>query len=357
MKILRVESWVEGLALSRPYTITSGRTEAVELLFVRIIGQAEIGVGSGAPTKEITGETVASSLAAVTGDSLAFLIGRDTRELGSLLVAVGDNMASTPAARAAVDMALHDLFARELDVPLCRFLGGPLFDSMPTSITIGIQSTEEALAEVDEYLGRGFRVLKVKIGRDLEADLERLRAIRERAGPDTLIRVDANEGYALQDAAQLAACALELQLELVEQPLPAACWKEFDQLPASLRSVMALDESVHSPSDALEHARDAERCSTYVVKLMKCGGIAPARAISQIAEAAKRKLMWGCMDESVVSIAAALHVAFATLSTGYLDLDGHLDLARDLASGGLQLEDGRLSLTSASGLGVRWSND
>ena len=85
---------------------------------------------------------------------------------------------------------------------------------------------------------------------------------------------------------------------------------------------------------------------------MKCGGVRPALRIAAIAEAAGVELMGGCMDESVVSIAAALHAAFASPATRYLDLDGSLDLARDVATGGFVLEDGRMRTTGAVGLGV-----
>ncbi len=85
---------------------------------------------------------------------------------------------------------------------------------------------------------------------------------------------------------------------------------------------------------------------------MKCGGVWPALRIAAIAETAGVSLMWGCMDESRISIAAALHAAFASPATRYLDLDGSLDLARDVVSGGFTLEDGVMRTTGASGLGV-----
>jgi len=352
MKIVRVETWRERVPLTRPYTIASGTTEDVELFFVRVVGEHEIGLGSGAPTELLTGETSDACAAALTEDRLARFGGLDANALGAATALATELLRATPAARAAVDMALYDLVTRALGVPLAEFLGRPRAP-MPTSITVGIQSTESALAEVDEYLGRGFRSLKVKIGQSIDEDLERLRAIRERVGPAIPIRVDANEGYSLADAVRLAESLDALALELVEQPLPAAAPEDLARLPARMRRVLALDESVHDEADAFAHARVPDSCAEYVVKLMKCGGVTPAMSIARIAEAGGRGLMWGCMDESVISIAAALHAAYASPATRHLDLDGSFDLARDPAEGGFRLVDGELHLLDRPGLGVR----
>ncbi len=117
---------------------------------------------------------------------------------------------------------------------------------------------------------------------------------------------------------------------------------------------IAADESLHGESDALGARRAAgdPACGIYNIKLMKCGGIWPALRIAAIAETAGVALMWGCMDESRISIAAALHAAFASPATRYLDLDGTLDLARDVVEGGFTLENGVMRTTGAPGLGV-----
>jgi L-alanine-DL-glutamate epimerase-like enolase superfamily enzyme len=90
---------------------------------------------------------------------------------------------------------------------------------------------------------------------------------------------------------------------------------------------------------------------------MKCGGIAPGLQIAEIADLAGIDLMWGCMDESRIGIAAALHAALASPATRYLDLDGSLDLARDLVHGGFELVKGELSVTDQPGLGVKMIGD
>jgi L-alanine-DL-glutamate epimerase-like enolase superfamily enzyme len=248
-------------------------------------------------------------------------------------------------------MALHDLAARAQGLPLADVLGRA-HHLLPTSITIGIKPTDEALRELDEYLGRGFRAIKVKIGRDLPADIERLQRLRARMGPGIGLRADANQGYTLAQVRQLLAATAGLDLELVEQPIAAADTAQLATLPERDRQRLCADEALLGPADALRLAAPPQPCGHFNIKLMKCGGVTAARRIADVAELAGIGLMWGCMDESCISIAAALHAAFASPATRFLDLDGSFDLARDVARGGFLLEDGALRTTSDSGLGV-----
>ena len=352
MKIIRVESERRAVDLSRPYTIATRTVSAVELFFVRLTtDNGTVGLGSASPAQGVTGESPAACEAALAEDRLAWLVGRDPRHLGALCRECKRRARETPAARAAVDMALHDLCAKILDVPLVDLLGR-CHHRLLTSITVGIKSTEAALTEAEEYLGRGFRCLKIKVGLDLEEDLDRLSRLRELVGEDVKIRVDANQGYDTAVARRFHRATAHLDLELIEQPLPAAAITDMRSLPKELRSLLAADESLLSEEDALALVQEPAACGIFNIKLMKCGGISSALAMAQIAEAAGLDLMWGCNDESAISIAAALHTAYACPTTRYLDLDGSFDLASDPASGGFVVEEGYLQIPDAPGLGV-----
>jgi L-Ala-D/L-Glu epimerase len=330
VKLDSYETWTEHVPLTRPYTVAYERVEAVELDFVRIRAGKHEGLGCASPILEVTGESFAACRAA-------------------LAAGPADIPANCPAARAAIDMALHDLRARTAGKPLVELLGR-VQRELPTSITIGIKDTlDEVLAEAEEYEGRGFRILKVKIGLDREQDFERLRKLHERFGARLRMRIDANQGYRSADLAVLFALVERLGIEFVEQPMPPARDAELDALPAGQRAKLALDESVLAPADA---RRNASRCGIFNIKLMKCGGVTPALEIARVADEHGQSLMWGCSDESRIGIAAALHAAFACKATKYLDLDGHLDLARDPARGGFTIQDGVMRLTDAPGLGV-----
>ncbi len=360
MKITRATCWRQAIPLTRPYTIAFATRDAVELLFAHIeTDGGHVGLGSASPAPDITGEDEDASYGALA-NGLKELHGEDPRQLGRLCRQTADRLPETPAARAAIDMALHDLLGQILEVPVVDLLGR-CHDALPTSITIGIKSTEEALEEAQEYLDRGFRHLKVKTGTDLEADAERLRALRAAVGPEIAIRIDGNQGYDLAAARTLGPLARELDLELIEQPLPRGAEKDLRQLDGDLRALVAADESIHDAADAwslsVPEADGNPACGILNIKLMKCGGMTGARAIATIAETAGMDLMWGCMDESVISIAAALHAAFASPRTRYLDLDGSFDLAREPAQGGFVIENGMMRPLDRPGLGVRLAGE
>jgi L-Ala-D/L-Glu epimerase len=249
-------------------------------------------------------------------------------------------------------MALYDLMAKHLDIPLVDMLG-PVHGSMLTSITIGIMSPKESALEAREYIDQGFRILKVKIGKSLEEDIECLTRIRECAGRDIRIRVDANQGYSMLEYKQFIQAVQAIDLEFIEQPLQAGNIAHMQDLPEAIRAVTAADESLLGPKQALEYTHPPQPFGIYNIKLMKSGGIYPALQIADIAHLAGIELMWGCMDESVIGIAAALHAALASPATRYLDLDGSLDLARDIAKEGFVLKNGALSVTQQPGLGIK----
>lgn len=353
MKLAEAEARRERLALTRPYRIAGRTTSAVEifLLALRTDG-GETGLGTASPAPEVTGETPDRCGAALEADALAWLRGEDPSRPAPLLDRARERMGGTPAALAAVDMALHDLFAKSVGVPLADALGR-VHDRLPTSVTIGIQPLDEALALSDELVGRGFRALKVKVGEELDADVELLRRLRERHGPALLLRGDANGGYRADEAVAFLERTSSLGIEFLEQPV-AAAGRGLRALPESTRASIAADESLISEADALALAAyaPAPACGVFNIKLMKCGGIRPALRIARIARGAGIDLLWGCMDESVVGIAAALHAAFASPATRYLDLDGSFDLARDVAHGGFVVRDGEMSTTDEPGLGV-----
>ncbi|GGK70752.1 mandelate racemase/muconate lactonizing enzyme family protein [Rufibacter glacialis] len=352
MKITAINVWKADLALTRPYTIAFKTVSAVENVVVELVAENGLtGLGTGNPSTEVVGEKLAETLAVLQPENLDWLLGQDLRSFQRLCDELPQRLPRNPAARAALDIALHDLFAKFLQVPLVTFLGQRL-ESLPTSITIGIKSVAETLAEAEEYVGRGFTHLKVKVGETVEQDLERLVKLREAHGHHVTIRIDANQGWTSYDLANFCSQAQKLDIELIEQPLPAPMIDDLRELPDSVKDLVAADESLLTPSDAFQLAGKPRACGIYNIKLMKCGGVYAARQIATIAQQAGIDLMWGCNDESIVSISAALHAAFSCANTRYIDLDGSLDLARDVVSGGFLLENGIMRPNGKPGLGV-----
>ncbi len=259
--------------------------------------------------------------------------------LVSAATAMNEAISHHTAAKCALDIALHDLAARRLEIPLYELLGlSP--DIPPTDFTLGIDEPEVVAQRARK--STRFPALKVKLGG--AADIETLRAVRRfYSGP---IRVDANTGWTLGDAIFLAPALQEMGVELIEQPFPAH----------QLKELAALQDQTGLPVVADESAVTIEDLDALVgvvrginVKLAKAGGVGPAMRMLLRARELGFRTFLGCMEETRVGIAAS--AAVASLAT-WVDLDGPLLLAEDPFEG-LELgRDCRWQLTDRPGLGV-----
>ncbi|MCL4163144.1 UNVERIFIED_CONTAM: hypothetical protein GTU68_035354, partial [Idotea baltica] len=218
MKIKTIKFRKEKLDLLRPYTIAYKTVSNVESCFVWVEAEnGMVGIGATNPSPYVVGKSNDDVMDAFEAGEADAYIGRDIREFRSLCEALHTQFPNRPGIKAALDIAFHDLFTQYLGISLVKYLGQKI-EQLPTSITIGIKSVEETIEEAEEYIGREFQILKVKLGHSLEVDLERLRKLRERFGSDIGIRVDANQGYSVVDTIAFHNQTQNLSIELVEQP-------------------------------------------------------------------------------------------------------------------------------------------
>ena len=332
------------LSLEHPFTISRGSQTEAENVIVRIADEAGMtGVGGAAPSARY-GETAATveavlpellSVVEAVGDPHAI------HEIESRMAsAVGDN----PAARAAVSIAVHDLAAKRLGVPLYRLWGLDPSAAPKTSYTVGLAETERVREKAAAAVAAGYPILKIKLGTDRDREL--IDAVRE-AAPGARLRVDANEAWTPREAVEKSEWLADRDVEFVEQPVPA-------EDPEGLRFVyersalpIAADESCVTLSDV---PAIADRCDIANLKLMKTGGLPEARRLIAAARAHGLEVMCGCMIESNASIAAAAGLAPLL---DYADLDGSLLLAEDpfdgidMGGGAVRLESQRRAGTGA----------
>jgi L-alanine-DL-glutamate epimerase-like enolase superfamily enzyme len=352
MKIRSIHVRKENLLLTRPYTIAFKTVDAVENGIIEIVADNGLrGFGAFNPSHFVVGEYLEDALAVLSEDNLSILIGQEMDEIQALCALVQKTFRASPTARTGLEIALYDLFTQGLGIPLVQFLGQKIW-SMPTSITIGIKGVPETLEEAKEYIGRGFKILKVKLGISLEEDLERLTKLREVYGYDMGIIIDANQGYDMVKLTRFTEQTADLRIGLIEQPLPVGQEREMHRLPDDIKRLVAADESLVTPDNAVQLATPSPACGFFNIKLMKCGGISEALKIADTGAMHSIDLMWGCNDESIISITAALHTAFSCPHTKFIDLDGSLDLASDVVTGGFQLQDGIMTISGKPGLGL-----
>ncbi|OGS50389.1 MAG: hypothetical protein A3K65_00835 [Euryarchaeota archaeon RBG_16_68_12] len=332
-----------------PFVIASGSATTATNVIVRVESGDLVGYGNACPNS-VTRETRESVVAAL-GLLARALRGREFETPLEFADAMDGVLAGNPAAKAGLDIAFHDLVAQARELPLYRLLGGGTRDRMPTDLTIGIMDLESAVSKARQAVRDGFRALKVKVGTAPEKDLERLRAVREAVGPAIELRVDGNQGFFLDSAIGFAKAIAPLGVVLFEQPLPASDLNGMKLLTEASPVPVMADEMVLTPQDAMK-VRWGGCARAVNLKLMKHGGLQRAAEVNAVCESAGYPTMVGCMGESVVSIAAGLHLALANGNVRWADLDSHLSLVRDVA-GPLRFEGGELVAPPGAGLGVR----
>jgi L-alanine-DL-glutamate epimerase-like enolase superfamily enzyme len=317
------------LALTETFTIARHSRDVEQVVHVELEHDGVVGYGEGAPV-DYWGETP-ESLLAFLREEAPELIGGDPYAHEY----IGRRLARRPGeqgAKQAIDGALHDWLGKRLGEPVWRLFGlSPI--SPPTSYTIGIDTIE----------GTADRVLKLKLGGP--DDLERLRTVRENTS--ARIRVDGNEGWTLETARELMPVLVEMGVEFVEQPFPAADLDSFRALrEINPRIPVVIDEGV---KDLLDVARVAGYADGINIKLAKSGGIREALRMIHAARALGLQVMLGCMIESELGIAAAAQIASLV---DYVDLDGHLLISNSPFTG-LGFREGGVVASADPGLGVR----
>lgn len=352
MKIKAIRAYRRDIPLTNPYTIAFQTTDLAELVFLEIeLANGTIGFGSSTASKHVFGESILDSITNLNSPVVQGWVGRDIRHFRQIIDEVKKAFPNHSGTVTCLDIALHDAFAKYLDIPVLAFYGQKI-KPLPTSITIGIKSIEETLEDAKAYYKKGFKVLKIKTGLNLEQDIERCTKLREQLGKELQLRIDANQGYSAEQTIAFFNATKNLNLELIEQPMPVGTEMEMKRLPSAVKSKIACDESLQNATSALELINGSGACGIFNIKLMKCGGLLGAFEIANIAQYAGIELFWGCFDESILSIAAALHAAMACPATKYIDLDGSFDLAEDLFTGGFKLKDGILYPNHLSGFGT-----
>lgn len=352
MKITAIRAYRRDIPLTNPYTIAFQTTDVAELAFVEIeLANGTVGFGSSAASEHVFGESIEDSIQNLQSDTIQQWVGRDIRHFRQLISEIKQAFPKYSGTVTSLDIALHDVFGKYLGVSVLQFYGQKI-KPLPTSVTIGIKSVEETLADAAGYQKQGFKVLKIKTGLELETDIERCTKLRERFGESLHIRVDANQGYTPEQTIAFYKATQKLQLELIEQPMPVGTEAAMKKLPKPIKAKIAADESLKNAASALDLIDGTGACGIFNIKLMKCGGLLGAFEIANIAQYANIDLFWGCFDESVLSITAALHAALACPSTRYIDLDGSFDLAEDPFRGGFELREGILYPNELPGFGT-----
>ncbi len=326
---------------------------AVRRVIVTIrTAQGLIGWGEAAPWAPF-GNTAETALAALRHVLVPVLIGGDPARIGTRMADCGAALAGHTDAKAALDMALWDIAGKRLGAPLHVLLGGRVRDTIPLSFSIADPDFAADLERAQVMFAAGHRILKIKTGYlDHAADLKRLEALRG-ALPGLDLRVDYNQGLAPHDAIRRLRDVEAFAPTFIEQPVPRGQEVALAAITAALDAPVLADESVTSPDEMLRAARE-HFSDSVSIKLMKCGGIGPARAIDTIAAAAGMPSYGGTLWEGGIALAAAANL-LSTLPNCSLGCEFYMPsyaLVEDICPDVLRAGGGVIQVPDGPGLGV-----
>ena len=355
MKITDIQFGRLCVPLKTPFKTALRTVEQVEDIVVIVnTDTGNVGYGEAPATAVITGDTHGSIIDAIRHYISPRLIGQDIANLNHITQLIQTAMEKNSSAKAAVEIAVYDLWGQLYDAPLYKLLGGG-DPAITTDITISVDYIDKMVADSLVAVERGFESLKIKVGKDIGVDIERVKAIHAAVEGRALLRLDANQGWTAKQAVYALQTLEEagVKLELVEQPVKGHDIEGMRYVTERVHTPVMADESVFGPMQVIELIR--MRAADIVnIKLMKTGGISNAIRIADIAAMHGIDCMMGCMLETSISVAAAVHVAVAKANViTKIDLDGPSLAQFNPVDGGVIFNESEISVTDAPGLGIR----
>ncbi|MBR3972622.1 MAG: dipeptide epimerase [Oscillospiraceae bacterium] len=354
MKITEVRIGRISVPLIHPFKTALRTVNSVEDVVVEIhTDTGAVGYGEAPPTGVITGDTTGAIIGAIQDHIAKNIIGKDVDEFETLCQTVQKSIVHNSSAKAAVDMALWDLYGQLYSIPVYKLMGGAR-KQIVTDLTISVNDPDVMVRDALEALDRGYDCLKMKVGVSPELDVARLSAVRNAVGDDITIRIDANQAWTPKQAVKILNSMQDkgLNIELVEQPVAARDFEGLKYVTERSYVPVLADESVFSPEDAMTIMKMGA-ADLINIKLMKCGGLYNALKIASAAEVFGVECMIGCMLEAKIAVNAAVHLACAKNIITKVDLDGPVLCSEDPIIGGAVFNEKIISVSDEPGLGIK----
>jgi L-Ala-D/L-Glu epimerase len=350
MKIRHIDIFRFSIPME-PFTIATGTMKFAQNVLIRVHTDSGLyGLGECSAFPMIVGETQDTCLV-LAKDFANIWKGKDASHISLRMSELNDYCAHNTTIKSAFDMALYDLASKASRQPLYQFLGGKK-RKVETDITIGIGTPEVMARSALKFKESGASMLKIKLGKKVDEDVQRVRQIREAAGTDLVLRLDANQGWSYDDAVRAFKAMDAFDIQFCEQPMRSYDDHRLPEL--CLRSPIRImaDESCYDHYDA-ERLIKAKACHYINIKFAKSGGISEALKIHQVAVASGIPCMMGGMLESRLALTAKLHFVYACPGIQFYDMDtcmiGHL---QDPVKGGVQYNGYFLELGDEPGIGA-----
>ena len=359
MKIKRVEPIAVSFPMKKPVFMAGVEIRQADNVLVRIeADNGVVGWGEAASAPTMTGETVESMMAAVAYLTAA-VEGRPAEDIAGTVAAMSTRMYANNAAKAAIEMALHDLVGRATGRPAHALLGGKQRSRMPI---LGVISTGELGSDLREAARKkadGYSAFKIKVGIDKPlVDGERTRRVCEILGREALISSDANQGWSADEAVQYVRAVADAGLAFFEQPVHADDIDGMAAVAAAATDIaIGADESIHSLEDIRRHhERDAARGVS--LKTIKLGGLRGVMEAGRLCERLGLNVNVSAKTgESSIACAAATHIAAALPQIAWGLTLSNEGLTDDATAQPIRIEHGHVEVSDRPGLGIDVDED
>jgi muconate cycloisomerase len=358
MRITGIRAIPVSIPFRRPFVVWRGEAKTKDHVIVRVAtDQGITGIGEASPFLYYAPETQEDVISTVENYIQPLVLGLDPFDLESMDDLLHTSIDGHHFSKSAVEMALWDIIGKSLGVPVYKLLGGKCRDSVPVVAILKSGNLDDLARETEEWLRKGFRQLKVKIGFGVDRDVATVSAVRKAAGDNVTIRVDAEENYDLKTAITVARRLEELNIELLSQPIPRHNYHDMAVLRRSINVPLLLDESILSPEDVLLGTR-LETGDLVNIKVVKSGGILNSKRMAAIAKAAGKACLVGSMLEMGPGTLFAGHFAVSSSNITYAsELIGPLLLADDILAQPVVFQNGALQIPDSPGLGIELDED
>ena len=350
MRIVAAELRELALPLKRPFVIAYNTWRSMPTLVLSLFtDEGFVGYGECVPDEGVTGETIGSTFAMLTDTLLPIVLGQSAFDLEAFHREAEERVHGAYAAKAAIDIAMHDLRAKACGVPLYKLLGGHS-QSVTVPAVISIIPPAELPEALAPYQTQGYRQYKLKLGGDPAEDIRRVEVARYTLGAKARLKVDANQGFATADnALKIMQAISRYDIELVEQPVKHWDYEGLKRVRERSEMALMVDEGVRTGRD-LWRLLSVTGIDWVNVKLMKCGGILPAMKLAALAEIAGVKVQVGSMLESSVASAAGAHLHRALPAISASEMVGPHHFAEDI--GDFTYANDEVVFSERAGLGI-----
>jgi L-alanine-DL-glutamate epimerase-like enolase superfamily enzyme len=353
MKIEKVEVIPYGIPIRKFADAYTGFSVSNAVIVKIYTNDGYVGFGEACAWEpEFYGETLESVTSTIEKYIAPKIIGEDPRNISKIMSIIDANLAKITCAKEGVDLALHDLLGKILNVPVYIILGGKYRDMIPVASEIGIDTPDEMVKNAFEVLDMGIKVIKIKGSSDQVSDVKRIKAIREAVGDEVELRLDPNAAWDVIGTIKTMKLLEDCNLQLLEQPVPAWDLKGMAHIRNNIGIPLMADESIWTPQDAVKIS-EYGAADLLNIKIAKSCGLHLGKKIEYVAESLGLPCIAGTEIEPGFSLIAKLHLAASMkihpLASEFTELTL---LKKNILKYDIEIIDGCVKVPEKPGLGV-----